>query len=651
MAYVIVGNDIYIAETWTATMHNLGPVGLAVDQNNENLFVSYEDFNGVEVFDARDATPLGTITLWGTDDLAGMVVHQTRQHLYVVDRREKNIFIFDTTTFAPVDQWILPTGNGAWGIDLMGDLLFVADGSRTVRYYDINTHQEVGNFTLSYRVTGIAVTDYPEPLVFCQGHDGSSGISPYFIKYAINSGIEELVTTGYNPKGVTLNPAVELGYSVADTRVHVIDTDVMTILNTKQLNSSWNPTDTVATAIPFGGTVSKTLPSHPNGIITMGHTASFEIEIENRSNYDLVMIPLEDIYDPTHFTFVSATPVPDNTTNGDIVWNDLTGALGNLPPGGTFTIYMDLQATINCTVDLEGVNLAKVVGALDSGGNPMYAAGVYDYLIECSCSVNADCDDGLWCNGLEICDVNGNCQSSPAPCEDDGLFCTGVESCDEVNDQCEATGNPCPDDGLFCTGVESCDEANDVCNSSGDPCGDDGLFCTGVESCDEVNDQCEATGDPCPDDGVFCNGGESCDEANDLCNSSGDPCGDDQVFCNGSESCDETSDTCVSSGDPCGDDSLFCNGIESCDENTDSCLSSGNPCFDDGKFCNGDEYCNEGIKECWHTGDPCPPDEYCIEDTDKCLAPPGGNEDDDDQDAGDEGLWPKGKVSGGCCGC
>jgi hypothetical protein len=86
---------------------------------------------------------------------------------------------------------------------------------------------------------------------------------------------------------------------------------------------------------------------------------------------------------------------------------------------------------------------------------------------------------------------------------DDGLFCNGVESCDEVNDECVSSGAPCPDDGLFCTGTESCDEVNDTCTHSGNPCLDDGRFCTGEEGCNEENDTCLHSGNPCSE-GTTC---------------------------------------------------------------------------------------------------------------------------------------------------
>lgn len=104
------------------------------------------------------------------------------------------------------------------------------------------------------------------------------------------------------------------------------------------------------------------------------------------------------------------------------------------------------------------------------------------------CVTDADCDDGLFCNGAEVCDVNGECQSGTAPDCDDGVTCT-VDTCDEVNDGCANTpdDNAC-DDGLFCTGQEVCDPLND-CVSTGDPCPSDTECNEDTNICDPVTDR------------------------------------------------------------------------------------------------------------------------------------------------------------------
>ena len=228
-------------------------------------------------------------------------------------------------------------------------------------------------------------------------------------------------------------------------------------------------------------------------------------------------------------------------------------------------------------------------------------------------------DDGVFCNGTELCDEElAACTSSGTPCPDDGNFCNGVESCDDQTGACAHSGDPCADDGMYCNGEESCDAAAANCAHSGDPCNDDGLFCNGIENCAEDSDTCVSTGDPCPDDSNFCNGDEFCDEWADMCKHSDAPCPDDGNFCNGVEDCDPITGACIHTGNPCVDDGAFCNGLEVCDALAHACTHSGNPCLDDGVFCNGSETCNEMQDQCEHSGNPCVDDGQFCTGLEKC---------------------------------
>jgi hypothetical protein len=114
-----------------------------------------------------------------------------------------------------------------------------------------------------------------------------------------------------------------------------------------------------------------------------------------------------------------------------------------------------------------------------------------------TCTQDSECDDGLFCTGVETCDLGTNlCVPGTPPSCGDGIGCT-VDICDAGLDACVNT----PDDGLcddgeFCTGVETCDVDLD-CQAGDDPCPDDGLFCTGTEGCNETLDQCDPPIDPC----------------------------------------------------------------------------------------------------------------------------------------------------------
>lgn len=530
-AYIIVQDDIYHADTWYARSHDVGPVGLAVDENNENLFVSYEGWNGIEVFDAKDATPLGQIILVGTNNLAGMVVHQDRGHLYVVDRGQMSVYVYDTTTFNQEDWWFLPTGTGAWGIDLLDNWLFVADGTNVVRYYDIDTHTEVGNYTQNYPAVAIAVTDYPELTSYTAAYIGAS--SSYLTQYFINTGVQNHLPTGNDTKGVTLNPALELAYITQGNKVHVVDTSTFGIHKTKQLNWIWSPADCLASFIPFGGTVKKTCTSHPNGKIYKGDTVVFNIALQNRHIRPIHVLPVMDTYDTTQLSFVSATPAPnDMNDDGQLDWSDLIAQIGaDLPTGEWAEIEVTFDAIEECEGELAGVNTAQMYDVEDDEGTSLPdASGQFDYTINCKCRTNADCDDTVFCNGAEICDPDGSCTSPGNPCPlDDNLFCNGTETdnCNEDTQECEHINPPCDNDDVWCNGEEVCNENTDTCNNSGSPCSDDGQFCNGEEACDEEADECASSGDPCDPDEQCNESTDSCDAVESSDDDSPEPEGDD----------------------------------------------------------------------------------------------------------------------------
>ncbi len=93
------------------------------------------------------------------------------------------------------------------------------------------------------------------------------------------------------------------------------------------------------------------------------------------------------------------------------------------------------------------------------------------------CDTDEDCDDGVFCNGAEICDADGVCVSSRTPCS------TGM-ICDEAADECRAcmSDDEC-DDGVFCNGIETCDSEG-ACQAGAD------VVCSDGESCNETQGAC-----------------------------------------------------------------------------------------------------------------------------------------------------------------
>jgi len=184
---------------------------------------------------------------------------------------------------------------------------------------------------------------------------------------------------------------------------------------------------------------------------------------------------------------------------------------------------------------------------------------------------SAPCDDGLFCNGADLCDQGACDLHAGDPCSGGGEC---GDLCNEVSQHCfDPLGSACADDGNACT-TTACDGAG-ACHASpvaaATPCPDDGNGCT--------DDRCDGAGtcahppnlDPC-DDGVFCNGVDTC--AGGSCSThSGDPCLGNPECGN---VCEEDGDTClVPAGVACSDDGDACTA-DTCD-GQGSCTSEIDP--------------------------------------------------------------------------
>jgi subtilisin family serine protease len=146
------------------------------------------------------------------------------------------------------------------------------------------------------------------------------------------------------------------------------------------------------------------------------------------------------------------------------------------------------------------------------------------------CTTNADCDDGLFCNGPETC-VSGSCQAGADPCPG--------QLCRESDDTCVncLTNGDCSD-GQFCNGSETCN-ASGNCEAGTPPNCDDAIACT-ADSCNEGTDQCDhAPNNALCDNGLFCDGPETCNPSSG-CVAGSPPCGAGE--------CDEVNDVCVGGG-------------------------------------------------------------------------------------------------------
>ena len=273
---------------------------------------------------------------------------------------------------------------------------------------------------------------------------------------------------------------------------------------------------------------------------------------------------------------------------------------------------------------------SSVTVAADRDGYPRIVngtvdMGAYEYQ---GCDDPADCDDGVFCNGVEAC-VGGACQAGTAPECDDAVECTD-DTCDNSTDACMnvPNHNAC-DDGQYCNGAETCDVVEGCLAGTPVDC-DDGVGCTD-DTCE--NGVCTFT--PAWD---CCVSDTECDDANvctdDACTANrcvyvnnAAAC-EDSVVCTSNDIC--SGGTCVGTpvADCCREDS-DCDGgnpcsTYSCDEGTcvitpqENCVhcASDSDC-DDGNMCT-DDTCTTGVCTVTNSTSTCDDGDECTE-SDVCT--------------------------------
>jgi hypothetical protein len=382
-AHLINNNQIIPAEEWWTPRRSGGPVGLAVDDDNSRLYVSYEFSGVIDVFNARTLVPVAPtqITLPGASNVAGLVVSELRGRLYAVDRYGSHLYVYDSSTFARVtaEEFTL-TGSSAFGIDVWGNTIYVTSGNNTIRYYNLDTQTLISSFSISdVGAMAIAVdgSDPSNVLVFTT-RTYQYPFDGRLTKYNVNTTAESWIQLGADGRGVSVHPTLGLVYvgcseaiSGGLTSLRVYDQATLTLQDSETMGTtSWSSTDVVASRIQFGGSVSKTCTSHPSGDVNVGDTVVFDIDITNNSTAALDVIPLTDTYDTTYLQFLSATITPDDTVDdGQIDWSDLTATEGNLAVDGTITVTVSFRAL--ATTPTSTNNVAQTHDVLDEFASPI----------------------------------------------------------------------------------------------------------------------------------------------------------------------------------------------------------------------------------------------------------------------------------------
>lgn len=351
----------------------------------------------------------------------------------------------------------------------------------------------------------------------------------------------------------------------------------------------------VALTAPSASDATVTLPTSESHFL---NSAAFFVEVWAQATdvNGLSSVSADLSFGPTlaNVTAITHTSTFNVLTQGAIdnvvgTIDDLSGShLGPCTDGIGVATNWARVATLDVTALASGVLTfqsaatgsaiynTSICGAGDIADAQIAFGSVTVNMVECLSDL--DCDDGLFCNGAETCDlVAFTCQTGTAPTCDDLIDCT-----DDICDPAAGGGaGACvnsPNDGncgdsIDCT-IDACDQlgapGTGCSNVANDANCTDAIDCT-IDTCDQLAGP--GAGCSYTPDHTFCEDPVPCTV--DLC---------DQLAAPGVGCSNTPSDALC-------ENSLFCDGFETCDA-IQGCLAGAPPC----------------TAEC----------EHCLEDTDLC---------------------------------
>lgn len=277
----------------------------------------------------------------------------------------------------------------------------------------------VGTYSVIYTTNGACSNSSTVSVTINSSDDASFSYAS--TNYCVNDSDPTPTITGLSggafsatPSGLSVNPSsgvIELSASAANT---------------------YNVTYTTSGSCPQSSSVSVTinpLPAQPSAIAGLNPACP-----NSSQTYTITPVTGATSYVwtlPTGWSGSSTSTsinASTSTTGGTISVAAVNGCGQSASPQSLAVSIISIDDGIPCTID---------------ACNP--ANGTVTHTPD-----NSVCDDGLWCNGQETCDVLLGCQAGTPPTIDDGNSCTD-DSCDEINDQVLNVNNndPCDDGDPF----------------------------------------------------------------------------------------------------------------------------------------------------------------------------------------------------------
>ena len=343
--YDVNGNTLTEQKTIDVPTPRHSAVGLAVSTKNKLIFVSHEASDTVDVINGETGAALPDLQIPGTGNIAGIVVSESRNRFYAVNRSSNNVFVYDMKSDGTVTRIIgeeFSASYGVYGIDVWENKLYCTHGySNVVTIYDLDTKVEVDRYTTTgFKNMAIAVNgiDSSNVLVYTTWTNQST-LSSTVTQYNVNTDVEKFIVLGRDGRGLSVNPALGLVYAVAgdsgdgmapELRTYgegqfTLVASNPTALDSEALIQGRDPTDVVAVGITFDPDLTIEIIDPADKNVKMCNDVTFEINITNpSSDQALIVDEMEDNYDAAVMRFVSSSVTPsDPTDDGNITWENL----------------------------------------------------------------------------------------------------------------------------------------------------------------------------------------------------------------------------------------------------------------------------------------------------------------------------------------
>jgi len=258
-AYMVSGNQLNLGSKKTAPNRGGGPVGLAVSEAKNRVFVSYEFSGALDVFYANTLEPYSTpqIVLPGANNAAGIVGSEARDRLYAIDRGNTQVYVYDFDTNAITAEQF-NVRKGAIGITVWGNKLYVTYGDSEIDIYDLDNPGTLLDTLITTAAGGrmaIAVDGSDENNVLVYTTNTSQGPvnSSILSQYNVNTDVEVTLDLGRDGRGVSVLPSLGLVYvAVGDNsdsvapEIRVYDSALTGMIDSDPLVVGKGPTDVVA---------------------------------------------------------------------------------------------------------------------------------------------------------------------------------------------------------------------------------------------------------------------------------------------------------------------------------------------------------------------------------------------------------------------